>query len=341
MSRRACILLSLFVGISSFLCAEYALRAFGVVNIYPSVATGYLGPAIKDAELGWRNRPGAQEYELRTDPSRTFRPTVAENSLRATSSADGSAARGNAELWFSGCSVTYGWMLEDQETFPWKVQKALPNTLVRNLGTAAYGTYQSMLFYQELVKRSDPDTSLSPSVDVLHMFVPAHPDRNVNTFEWLRGQQIHNPFGWMEIPYCLLSDDGGLDCRPPEGLPWVPLAGRSTVFGLVGEVIQKQRSRGREEVRFAVTKKLFSRFRDHVSAAGGRFHVGLLYPGDWNEELKKYLAEENISIIDCVMPQASTASRKIPNDGHPNSLMTSEWAECLVEKIKMLGDFRQ
>ena len=38
---------------------------------------------------------------------------------------------------------TQGWAIDDNETYPWKLQKRYPSLNVLNYGTGGYGSYQS------------------------------------------------------------------------------------------------------------------------------------------------------------------------------------------------------
>jgi hypothetical protein len=52
--------------------------------------------------------------------------------------------------------VTNGYGLSDSDTFTWKLQRSHPEVAVVNFGTAAYGTFQSLLRIERTLDETPP-----------------------------------------------------------------------------------------------------------------------------------------------------------------------------------------
>ncbi len=57
---------------------------------------------------------------------------------------------GAPKIVIVGGSFVQGWAVSDQDTFAWKLQDRFADYDVLNLGTAGYGTYQSLLLIEDL-----------------------------------------------------------------------------------------------------------------------------------------------------------------------------------------------
>ena len=58
------------------------------------------------------------------------------------------------EVIVTGCSFTFGYGLQDDESWPWILQQRLPDYRVVNLGTSGYGTDQALMAAEREVKQA-------------------------------------------------------------------------------------------------------------------------------------------------------------------------------------------
>jgi hypothetical protein len=101
----------------------------------------------KHPTLGYVNLPG--EFRITTVGPYTFKVTHLDNGTRITHARDDSNLANKNEIWIFGCSFTHGWRLNDEETFPWLVQRDLRDYEIFNFGVDGYSTVQSLIKFKE------------------------------------------------------------------------------------------------------------------------------------------------------------------------------------------------
>ena len=84
-------------------------------------------------EGGFGHFPG--EFKVTLLTGYEFRVTHGTNGLRVTHPPLAPDEKRRPELWILGCSLTHGWSLNDEDTYPWRVQAALPEFEVVNVST--------------------------------------------------------------------------------------------------------------------------------------------------------------------------------------------------------------
>src|SRR5262245_31929003 len=124
------------------------------------------------AGLGWRSKEGRFVWPgYGRDRGREIVMTFWDDGLRAT------AARrtlGRPQILIIGCSITQGWALTDEETYPWRLQAEFPDYEILNFGTAGYGTYQSLLALESYLARAETNPAL-----VIYALIEHHEVRNI------------------------------------------------------------------------------------------------------------------------------------------------------------------
>lgn len=311
--------------LASLSIAELGLRLTG--HRPWRLAAGELDEPVlhePDPVLGWVNKPGTWEMPSRAPgggpPSRvTFLP----DGSRATAREETVAAD---RVLLVGCSVTMGFGLPDEDTFPWKLQTSHPNVRVVNYGTAAYGTYQSLLrLERELGKKPPPRL-------VVYGFITQHEGRNVATYDWMRGLAQHSHRGHVAIPYVSLGPGRTLVRHPPAGFPRWPLDDRLVVVSLARDAIMRLVTRGRPQIAREATLRLIDEMNRLVAARGSKLVVALLLAEEpARGEYERFLDEHGIRSIDCA--HAFTDDFRIPGEGHPNGRLTSFWSQCISRNL--------
>ncbi len=138
-------------------------------------------------------------------PSYSFGVTHLSNTLRVTRPLEiYNLSDSKDEIWVFGCSVTHGWSLNDDETYPWLLQESLPCYKIVNFGVTGYGTLHSLIqFHEALLKRKKPK-----AVIIAYGFF--HDRRN--TFLRLRRKGLVplNKLGPLVQPYARVNKRGEL-----------------------------------------------------------------------------------------------------------------------------------
>ena len=165
------------------ICLELALR---VISAKPYIQTDYhieVSPPnafTGHDSLGIILNPGT--YDIILNREVDFHTTHTSEGQRLVS--DTSNATGRPKIALMGCSFTYGYGVNDEETFATILQKKYPNLDFNNYGVIGYGTLQSYFQLQTLVRN---DTA--PDVVILN-FASDHFERNALTRKFRRAMKI-------------------------------------------------------------------------------------------------------------------------------------------------------
>jgi hypothetical protein len=160
-----------YVLILIFPCFELALRILGAE---PYIQQDYViksipaHPFFGDSLLGISLNTG--DYEIEINNRIKFRATHDSSGHRKTYRNDSIAVAKN--IVSLGCSFTYGYGVNDTETFTYLLQKNNPKFNFTNMGIIGYGTVQSYLQLKRIINSGDvPDV-------VLLNFSSYHLERN-------------------------------------------------------------------------------------------------------------------------------------------------------------------
>lgn len=320
--------------ISVVVCAslvEFGLRLFGRVVPATLNAFGHAPLMTRiDDELGWVTVPGQYTYS-----------TTGEAVHRIDVTVDADRTRGGAqppsskeEVWFFGCSFTFGWGVTDGDDFVARLAAKLPRYRLRNFGVPGYGTVQSLLrFRQELAAAKAP-----PRL-VIYGQIDQHDIRNAATRWWRmvidragRGPER------VLMPSARLDDDRQLVLLPPVRYRRWPLSTHSVAVYF----LEKQWAHFRDQ-QFAtdmhrVTQELIRVWNKEVARVGATFVVVPLWMSD---ELaagdRRQLWGSVIGLEECREKRRGPEFR-VPGDDHPNARVHAGWADCIFESIEPLLD---
>jgi hypothetical protein len=188
--------------------------AAGIVSQRAEERTLFRKPLARfDPVVGYACIPGVHQIALVKGQVRLdFRVIIGDDGYRITSRFP--AAPGAQELWISGCSFTWGLGVNDEETFPWLVQAAMPALRVRNLGGSGYGTVQALL----QLRHAEEDGLPLPKIAVV-VYNDFHLERNVAAPPFLRMMNKSNAFepARASVPTASLDSHGALQ------IAWLPL----------------------------------------------------------------------------------------------------------------------
>jgi hypothetical protein len=314
--------------------ATWFLASLGIAELGPRLLgrhpwryseAGAKEPALVEPDpfFGWVNKPG--HWVL--PPHVSDGPTREVTNLADHSRTTGAPGGANSDrVVFVGCSVTNGYGLSDADTFAWKIQHSHPDLRVVNFGTAAYGTFQSLLRLERVLDESPP-----PRL-ALYGFITQHEARNVATYDWLRGLALTSRRGHVAPPYVTLGAGETLERHPPEAFSIWPLADRLVTVRMAGDAYMHLLTYGRPAQGAEATKRLLVEMNELARRRSTPFAVVFLAAQDAKQE--EYLAffrENLIPYLDCVQPL--TEDNRIPGEGHPNARLNSLWARCISEKL--------
>lgn len=318
------LLFGTFVG---FGVVEGGLRARGFVP-WEFLATERDEPALcePDPALGWRNRPGRHVFPAFVPDAPATVVNIAPDGSRVTAP---ERKGGRPAFVMAGCSYTYGWGIDDAETYAWRLQQRFPELEVLNYGTPAYGTYQSLLRIEQVLAETP-----APRY-VFYGFIAAHEERNVASAEWLRVLALYNERGYATTPYVTWSPRG-LVRHSPSSHWTLPGRESSAAITAAEELGMHWLARARTADRRRATEALLVEMNGAARQRGARFVVGLLEAsGPTREHYAEFLMAQRIPFIDIAFPR--TQAYKIAGEEHPNGAMNARWAESIEQAFAAWG----
>ena len=130
-----------------------------------------------DQKLGWKPKSGKYIFPAHSKNGSKTNFTILKDGNRLVSEI---TKKYIEEIILLGGSFTQGWAADDKETYAWFLQKKFPDIKIVNYAVGGYGTYQSLLKLEEVLKKKNNIKF------IIYSFLRAHEDRNVGDPEWLR-----------------------------------------------------------------------------------------------------------------------------------------------------------
>jgi hypothetical protein len=282
-----------------------------------------------DRTLGYRLKPGSFDVFL-ADGTRV-RATHLEEHERAAAPAT-TIQRDRPEIWIFGCSYTYGWSVNDEETFPWLVQQALPGFHVRNLGVPGYNDVQCLLWMRQKIR-----DGFRPHRLVL-AYASFHDERNAGLRRWQK--TLIRPQDWglgpQGQPKARLGPGGLLRIsEKPEKLWEIP--GMRTLS--IPHSIEKRWAKIEANAvpTVEISRRLIEEMAKEAQAAGGAFLLaGMEDDAKTRQMLEDWRQHGGIS-ADLSVDLNQPGLRNFPHDSHPGPaaqrLFAAKLLSALEEKI--------
>ncbi len=284
-----------------------------------------------DPVLGWRNAPGSQEWVSEAEPGKTFTQTIWPGGARASRARQ---EHQGVRVVLLGGSLMFGWGLDDSETLAWKLQERFPELDIANWGTGAYGSYQSLLLLQRLMK--SPETR--PAIVVFGLNVH-HEVRDIGDPQWRSFLAKASISGNASVPFCKYSSGSGCEHVPPTSYySDLPLLSNLVMFRVFEELFARIKFIPRRSTGEQATQFILSQMNEVSKRAGARFYTAVLYGDD--RDVARYrtaLSSQNIPLVDCLHEPYMSGQVKLP-DNHPTESTNEYWADCVSNKIILTLD---
>ncbi|NWF82427.1 MAG: hypothetical protein HXY18_01195 [Bryobacteraceae bacterium] len=228
--------------------------------------------AMEDPVTGYRCIPGVHRLAMVSGGRRReFTVTIGEDGYRITGRRTGG---GRPLLVLHGCSFTWGYLLNDEETFAWKLQERLPEYEVRNLAQNGFGTAHAYL----QARATQP-----PPAAAIVVYAAFHKPRNSPSADWMKQMvAAGEAFRSRRISYPWV--------RLEHGAPVVEL--RPMSFGAT-----REGNASNPALEEQSTLALMRAIRAHYTSTGTRFGVAA-FTGIAGDRVMEQLAADGVPVLD-------------------------------------------
>lgn len=325
----------IFVNLSVFLILLLILEVIFRMNGYQTFSSKQPDVTIepqksfflKDSLLGIKNNVG--EFQITLKKDFRFKVTHDSSNLRITGLDTSAETLTKPEIWIMGCSFTYGWSINDFETFPWLLQSVLPNYKIVNWGTNGYGTLHFYLQLREaLKKRKKPEIVILNHAD-FHVF------RNTLALRWKRTLSEWNFLGDLNLPGCKLDTKENLSIFYTN-LNNYTLARYSAFFSHYQEQIEMYLESKNEEEgnEIEITNLILNKIVDLCNEHQIKFILTNI-SGDIRP-VYNYGRYKNIRVLDLRVDLRRKEYNNLPYDNHPNAKANVIYAKRIHSYLKFL-----
>lgn len=320
----------------ALLSVEFILRAGGYRPWRPAKLNVVVEPRgemyTSHPTLGYTHLPGTFKVILPT--SFSFKVTHSSDGLRATHPVSTNhVEHSKDEIWIFGCSFTYGWTLNDKETYPWLLQKNLPDYEVINFGVNGFGTVHSFLQFREaLEKRKKPKL-------VIITYASFHDPRNTLVRIRNKGLVLHgavlesSKLHRLVQPYARLNGNGepiySMSTAEFNEFPFMRQSAFMHALEKVYNSVEVRRCRSHE-----VSKAIIKEFSDLCKKKGIDHIVAGIFRDALTTDVLEYSRGEGIPTTDISVDLNKRKNRNLPHDSHPSAIANKTYAR----KIKSFLD---
>ncbi|MEX0778249.1 MAG: hypothetical protein WD491_04840 [Balneolales bacterium] len=279
---------------------------------------------LLDKELGLKHNPG--EYKISLLDGASFVTTHGNDTLRVTYPNYNHNKRNSSqdEIWIFGCSCTYGWTLNDYETYPWLMQNKLSEFRVINFGVNEYSTVQSLMQLQKALKNRPKPKYVVVAYSHLHDHHNIYQNYWKSIYQKLVGRE-NEP---VNIPYCTVDKEGNLHFSKK-------IAKSSSHNSAISNYLEIKLSKFREWYykSHLVSKGLMEEFMKICESQRIKLIVGGLDDCRLTKNMLIYCKREGISALLMSANLKSLAIDK-QDPSYPNANTNIKYAERLTEFIE-------
>ena len=275
-----------------------------------------------DEIKGWDLKPGKYLFEPYAETGKKFNISVSKDKTRFAGTPPQNSL---GEIAIFGGSISMGHGVDDKENYPFFLQKKIKNYTVKNYSVGGYGTYQSFLKIEEILKKNNNIKSIIVDYD-------NHAEsKNVGDEFWLRTLTKYSKRGVVALPYASIDDDGNIIRHNPVKYLKLPLREKSTVIAKIEKRIMKNKLKTNQDPTL-VTKKVILEIKKILDKNNVKFFL-LNFEG--KDNFMKYaetLRKNNITYFNCKIIYKQPLI--VEGEGHPNAKQHKNLSNCLYDNLK-------
>jgi hypothetical protein len=239
----------------------------------------------------------------------------------------------NSVIDIHGCSFTYGMSVDDSLTFPFLLQKSLPNYRFRNYAVPGFGNLQALIRLQNQVKNQDfPDV-------VMVSYADFHDERNALNTNYRKSlyhgflnanENVKPLFGESQIPFYDLKK--GIQYCDWKNMykNWL---GRdySAAINSLQDAFEKMQNASNDEK--AVTHQILLKIKELCQQNNIKFIVLFITKNESTALTKQFCEQQNIELMDIGLELPSEKYSNLPYDIHPNKTAHRIFSERILERM--------
>ncbi len=313
--------------------AEFVLRALGFAPAPGADADGGFtiessAPLfVSDAAAGCRYGPGT--FVVHYPSGRDVTIHHSSDGLRWTRP-PGEASRDSLpQIWIMGGSFTHGWSVDDEHTFPWLVQSALPRHDVRNFGVGGYGTLACWLRFQEALAAGETP------VAVVLAYASFHDGRNTWTREWSRSLQPTRRELEEGLPRAVATNDGFRVVRDLPHYHPLPFAAVSALSAALEHLLDRVEDHLHRHSR-RVNEAIVRAFQERCRREGIAFVLAGILDDRATRRTLRDCAAAGIDTVDIAVDLLRPGYRNLPDDAHPSRRAHAAYAAALIPHLRKI-----
>ena len=320
----------LALGLLFLLGTEVALRLLGQGPSHSDTSESRIEPGGKlytgHPTLGYTLLPG--QFKVTLPSSYTFTMTHLPEGRRITRPFHlYNGADEKEEIWIFGCSFTYGWSLNDDETYAWTLQKSFPDYDIVNFGTSGYNTLQSFLQFLRALE------SKRKLKFVIVAYAHFHDERNTFIRSWRKKVSASRQIGRIANPYARLREDSQLVYGMAEmkyaALPFSHSLALMHVFENLYNEIEKRFSHSHQ-----VTEMLLKRFAQVAKDHEIELVIAGILDSRVTRKMLRYAKSEGMPVVDMSVNLKVKENTNDPHDPHPSGRANEQFAAKLAAFLK-------
>jgi len=284
--------------------------------------------------LGWKPKEGVYDFPPYTKNGNYTKFTILKDGNRYSGK---STTNVKGDIIFIGGSFGQGWAVNDEETFSYLFQKKLSNFKVKNYSVAGYGSFQSLLMLEEILKKNR-NVKL-----VIYSYIWHHQTRDYGNASWIQGLTNMRPFSHVALPYARLDKNNNLIRYKPIKYFKLPLREYFVLITKIEKKIMRARLFSTNIDETKITQKIVHEMKLLAEKNGSKFAFVNLYPPSESIRISgknhlipynKFTKKNKIKLINC--GYELTEEYQVKGDGHPNNKAHILYADCIYNGVKNL-----
>ena len=281
----------------------------------------------KHNTLGYTNKPG--EFKVTLPSGCSFRATNLFNGSRITHPLNTYPAMTRKKIWIFGCSFTYGWSLNNEQTYPWLLQEKLKDYEVVNFGVMGYSNLQSLIQFREaLEKWNKPDL-------VIINYAAFQDVRNTGTRYWIERMRTSAGYYLRSIKVHFMRF---MKNNKPEiiYMPWESHLGYLARYSALANYLDSISNSLLDDTDYnshEISKVIIKEFSDLCKIKGITLVIaGIGLNSDYQTtEMLDYFNKQGVLTADISLPSGIKENKNLPCDTHPSAIANKQFEQ----KIEM------